>query len=163
METGRLRHLLITKAGIFLVSAVSFSNKILHFCFMLEGCPLGSSQPQGTFVIRQPIRSDRHLVEPALDRDCAGRVPGRALEATQTQWTVSTVSAEWIVWEPASKISREISPFLSPHQVLRRMPPTRLRLLGTGDNHVMPFFSSPKAIVTRLSPASCPLPFALGP
>lgn len=95
-------------------------------------------------------------------RYCAGRVPGRALEATQTQWTVSTVSAEWTVWERASKISREISPFLSPHQVLRRMPPTRLRLLGAGDNRVMPFFFL-KAIVTRLSPALCPLPLIFGP
>lgn len=72
------------------------------------------------------------------------------------------MSAEWTVWERASKISREISPFLSPHQVLRRMPPTRLRLLGAGDNRVMPFFFL-KAIVTRLSPALCLLPLVFGP
>lgn len=71
METGRLRHLLNQKCGhlsFFLSCCFFFSNNKLHSCFIIAGCPLGSTQPQGTFVIRRPIRSAHHLAELALHR-----------------------------------------------------------------------------------------------
>src|SRR5690349_6761211 len=76
-------------AGIFLFSCLAAAaspttNSIL--CFILAGCPLGSTQPQGTFVIRRPIRSAHHLAEPVLHRRVwTPRGLSRTLEGTQAK------------------------------------------------------------------------------